>query len=85
MGGEQSGKATAKTAIGFFDGTQAHVFVGSVSGIITKTVRGAGGFGWDPIFVPNGHNKSFAEMTSTEKNAISMRKLALEQMKAELK
>ena len=82
--GETNRKATAKTAIGFFDGTQAHVFVGSVSGIIPKTVRGAGGFGWDPIFVPNGHNKSFAEMTSTEKNAISMRKLALEQMKAEL-
>lgn len=85
LSSETNRKAVAKTAVGFFDGTQAHVFVGEVSGTISETIRGTGGFGWDPIFIPDGHDKSFAEMTSIEKNVISMRKLALERMKAELK
>ena len=80
---ETNRKATAKTAVGFFDGTQAHTFTGEISGTIPKTARGTDGFGWDPIFIPDGHKKTFAEMTSTEKNAISMRKLALEHMKIE--
>ena len=82
---ETNRKAIVKTAVGFFDGAQVRVFVGKVSGTIPETVRGTGGFGWDPIFVPDGHEKSFAEMTSAEKNSISMRKLALERMKSELK
>lgn len=82
---ETNRTAIAKTAVGFFDGAQARVFVGEISGMVPKTIRGTGGFGWDSIFVPDGHEKSFAEMTPTEKNAISMRKLALERMKAELK
>lgn len=83
--GETNRKAVAKTAVGFFGGTQTRIFVGEVSGTVPETVRGTGGFGWDPIFVPDGHEKSFAEMTPAEKNAISMRKFALERMKAELK
>ncbi|MGB2580101.1 MAG: RdgB/HAM1 family non-canonical purine NTP pyrophosphatase [Minisyncoccia bacterium] len=74
-------RATAKTAIGFFDGNKAHVFVGEIKGTISDTMRGSSGFGWDPIFIPDGFNKSFAEMTSEEKNAVSMRRHALEQMK----
>lgn len=83
--GETNRMAIAKTAVGFFDGAKAQVFVGEISGTIPETVRGTGGFGWDPIFIPDGHEKSFAEMTSAEKNAISMRKLAIERMKAEQK
>jgi XTP/dITP diphosphohydrolase len=85
LSGEMSRKAIAKTAVGFFDSAQSRVFVGEISGTIPGMIRGAGGFGWDPIFVPDGYEKSFAEMTSAEKNAISMRKLALERMKTELK
>ena len=85
LDGDTNRKAIAKTAVGFFDGAQARVFVGEISGTIPEAIRGTGGFGWDPIFIPEGHEKSFAEMTSAEKNAISMRKLALERMKAELK
>ena len=85
LASETNRKAIAKTAVGFFDGTQTHVFVGSISGTIPETVRGTGGFGWDPIFLPEGNSKSFAEMTADEKNAISMRKLALECMKKELR
>ena len=85
IAGEMNRKAVAKTAVGFFDGTQSRVFVGEISGTISEKIRGTSGFGWDPIFVPDGYEKSFAEMTSAEKNAISMRKLALERMKTELK
>lgn len=84
LAGETNRTAVAKTAIGFFDGTQARVFVGEISGTIPEKMCGIGGFGWDPIFVPDGYEKSFAEMTSTEKNAVSMRKLALERMKTEV-
>jgi XTP/dITP diphosphohydrolase len=81
---EKNRKAIAKTSIGFFDGIKTHLFTGTISGTISKNVQGVSGFGWDPIFIPDGYDKSFAEMTSVEKNAISMRRLALEQMKLEL-
>lgn len=79
--GETNRQAIAKTAIGFYDGKECHVFVGVIKGIIPAEIRGKGGFGWDPIFIPEGHDKSFAEMTSEEKNAVSMRKLALLRLK----
>ena len=73
--------ATAETCIGYFDGNECHIFRGVVTGQIVRTPRGSGGFGWDPIFVPDGWEKTFAEMTE-EKNLISMRKLAVAQLKA---
>ncbi|MBU3964852.1 RdgB/HAM1 family non-canonical purine NTP pyrophosphatase [Patescibacteria group bacterium] len=79
--GEKNRKAITKTAVGFYDGKDCHVFVGEVRGIIPNEIRGKGGFGWDPIFIPDNHTKSFAEMTSEEKNSVSMRKLALLQLK----
>lgn len=73
--------ATAETCIGYFDGNECHIFRGVVTGQIVRTPRGSGGFGWDPIFVPDGWEKTFAEMPE-EKNLISMRKLAVAQLKA---
>lgn len=78
---ETNRKATAKTAIGFYDGKECHVFVGEIQGTVPPVIRGKGGFGWDPIFIPEGYDKSFAEMTSKEKNAVSMRRLALLRLK----
>jgi XTP/dITP diphosphohydrolase len=52
-----------------------------VTGQIVRTPRGSGGFGWDPIFMPDGWEKTFAEMT-VEKNLVSMRKVAVAQLKA---
>jgi XTP/dITP diphosphohydrolase len=53
-----------------------HLAEGTVRGTILESPRGAGGFGYDPVFVPEGHRKTFAEMTAAEKNALSHRALA---------
>ena len=74
-------KAYAKTIIGYYDGKELKTFEGKVSGEIAHTARGETNFGWDPIFVPGGHKKTFAEMTAKEKNKVSMRNQALEGLK----
>ncbi|HHV03721.1 MAG TPA: RdgB/HAM1 family non-canonical purine NTP pyrophosphatase [Bacteroidales bacterium] len=55
-------------------------FEGIVEGSIIRIPKGAGGFGYDPVFVPLGWDKTFAEMSEKEKNEISHRKRALEKM-----
>ena len=57
-------------------------FVGKINGIIAKKPKGLHGFGYDPIFIPNGLNKTFAEIKSSEKNKLSHRKIALEKMES---
>lgn len=54
-----------------------HTVVGKCFGRIAEEPSGAAGFGYDPLFVPDGHSKSFAELTAEEKNAISHRGRAL--------
>lgn len=56
------------------------VFSGEVCGWISYELRGAGGFGFDPIFVPEGYERTFAEMSLEEKCAVSHRARALEGM-----
>ena len=58
------------------------LYEGEVEGTIANEIRGGNGFGWDVLFIPEGHEKTYAEMSSTEKNAISHRKKALEKLKA---
>lgn len=72
--------ATAKTALAFYDGQQVRVFTGAVDGIIVTEARGTKGFGWDPIFQPIGSEKTFGEMTPDEKNKVSMRRMALDNL-----
>lgn len=67
----------AKTRIGFCDGRKIHQFEGAISGRIASEPRGDRAFQWDCVFVPDGQQLTFAEMGS-EKNKISMRKLALD-------
>ena len=57
-------------------GDVEHLFVGVCSGHLLRAPRGGQGFGYDPIFVPHGHQRSFAEMSEAEKNIISHRALA---------
>ncbi|PCJ60852.1 MAG: non-canonical purine NTP pyrophosphatase, RdgB/HAM1 family [Planctomycetota bacterium] len=52
-------------------------FVGKCEGVILNELQGAKGFGYDPLFLPDGASKTFAEMTSQEKNKISHRGIAL--------
>ncbi|MHC2331127.1 non-canonical purine NTP pyrophosphatase [Bradyrhizobium sp. USDA 4454] len=70
---------TAITYLAYCDGKKIEVFVGRIDGVIARRPRGPEGFQWDPIFIPNGFNKTFAEM-GDQKNSISMRKLAVDKL-----
>ncbi len=59
---------------------ESHLFQGVVHGTILHEKKGSGGFGYDPVFQPDGYTRSFAEMTLEEKSIISHRKMALVQM-----
>lgn len=76
-------KATAKAFIGYYCNNKLHFFEGEVKGSIVAP-RGDSMFGWDPIFQPDGHDKTFAEMTLEEKNKISHRRKALQKLKEHL-
>ncbi len=78
-------RAKAKTVIGYFDGKKYRKFVGEISGSISRKAKGKTNFGWDIIFIPEGHKRTFAQMTAGEKNKISMRKIALEKLRKFLK
>ncbi len=74
-------KAEAKTTIGYAKNhDEIYFFEGSIKGKIVSP-RGEYGFGWDPIFQPDGFEKTFAEMTVEEKSKISMRRIALNKLK----
>lgn len=73
--------AEAKTIIGYAKNpNEIYYFEGSIKGIIVCS-KGDSGFGWDPIFQPNGYSKSFGELTKDEKNEISMRRIAINKLK----
>ena len=61
-----------------------HTVVGKCFGRIAEKPSGAEGFGYDPLFIPDGHEKSFAELTAEEKNAISHRGRALAAARKEI-
>lgn len=61
---------------------RAETVSGSCPGRILEALRGTDGFGYDPLFVPEGHNRSFAEMNPAEKNALSHRGRAMSLAKA---
>ena len=67
----------AAVAIARPDGTVLNISEGICEGKITFAPRGTGGFGYDPLFVPDGYNQTFAELPDTIKNQISHRARAL--------
>jgi len=74
-------EAEAKTIIGYAKNpNEIHFFEGSIKGKIVEP-SGETTFGWDPIFKPDGHNKTFQQMSREEKNSISMRRIAAEKLK----
>lgn len=76
--GKNNRSAVFKTVIAFVDGQQEFLFSGEVRGNITLTPRGTNGFGYDPIFVPEGWSESFAEVEKEIKNSISHRAQAFD-------
>ncbi len=80
-----SRRAIFKTVMTLIIAGEVHQFEGTVAGEILPAKRGTQGFGYDPIFLPDGHEKTFAEMTTTEKNAISHRNRALQKLIAFLR
>ena len=73
--------ARFRTVASFVDGDRELWTEGVIEGEITREARGAGGFGFDPIFEVTQTGKTFAEMTAKEKNKISHRGLALRKMR----
>lgn len=72
--------AQFRTVITYYDGEESRQFEGIVSGRIAKSRTGADGFGYDPIFIPDGYDVSFAEMSAELKNSMSHRKRATEKL-----
>lgn len=69
--------ARFRTVIAYVDGKSEQLFEGIVEGKISEEQQGEKGFGYDPVFVPDGFSKTFAQMDLAEKNAISHRARAL--------
>ncbi len=63
-------EVSAIITIGYADENGIRIFDGETRGMVSKTPRGRNGFAWDTIFIPSGHERTFAEMTSEEKRAI---------------
>jgi XTP/dITP diphosphohydrolase len=82
---ENNRRAQFRTVISLIRGGEEHQFEGICEGTITKEQRGEKGFGYDPIFIPDGSERTFAEMTTEEKNKYSHRKKATEKLIAFLK
>ena len=69
--------AVAKVLIAVYDGAEAQIREGVTVGTIAETLRGAKGFGWDDMFIPEGDTRTFAQMSDAEKDQHNMRRKAL--------
>ena len=81
MASQSDRSARFRTVIALNIGGKEFLYEGIVNGTITKERRGLGGFGYDPIFVPEGYDKTFAELGLAVKNVISHRAIAFGKMK----
>ncbi len=72
--------AFAEVCFAICDENGVRIFSGSMEGSIAVEPKGEKGFGWNPIFIAKGYDKTWAEMTDDEKHTTSMRKIALEKM-----
>jgi XTP/dITP diphosphohydrolase len=77
---KENKNAQFKTVICLNLNGDQHLFEGIIEGQISIKKRGSEGFGYDPIFIPNGYDKTFAEITISEKSKISHRGLAVEKL-----
>lgn len=80
MEGKKNRKARFRTVIALVWNGKTYTFDGIVNGTITTTKRGENGFGYDPIFIPEGYEQTFAELGNDIKNQISHRAKAVEKL-----
>lgn len=83
--GKDDRSARFKTVISYITKDSVLQFEGIVKGEIIRTPRGEKGFGYDPVFIPEGYDLTFAEMSAEEKNRISHRGLAIQKLIGYLK
>lgn len=80
MTGESERRAAFRTVIALIDDGEQYLFEGLVRGTIEKTPSGTQGFGYDPVFRPEGYEHTFAELGAEVKNHISHRAIAVQQL-----
>ena len=80
LGNSENRRARFRTVISLIWQGQEWLFEGICEGAIAREAHGGGGFGYDPVFVPDGSNRTFAEMTMAEKNELSHRKKAADKL-----
>lgn len=85
LDGIENREARFRTVITLILDDKHYAFEGHVSGKITKELRGDEGFGYDPVFIPDGFEKTFAEMPADLKNQISHRANAINRLLEHLK
>ena len=78
LNGVTDRKARFRTAVAMIIGSTEKIFEGIVDGKIIEEARGIDGFGYDPIFMPEGEQLTFAEMSAEQKNSLSHRRRALD-------
>lgn len=74
--------AQFRAVIALCQGGKEHLFEGIVRGRIARTMRGTGGFGYDPIFIPEGYDQTFAELSPEVKKTMSHRSRAVAKLLA---
>ncbi|MBX7216642.1 MAG: RdgB/HAM1 family non-canonical purine NTP pyrophosphatase [Candidatus Kapabacteria bacterium] len=84
LAGEENRRAQFRTVLCYTDGLRTLFAEGNVAGTILHEGRGDAGFGYDPIFLPEGEDQTFAQMNPTQKNSISHRGRALVALRATL-
>lgn len=80
MKGVENRHANFRTVICLYLNGDVHFFEGAVNGKLLMERSGEGGFGYDPIFVPEGDSRTFSEMSEEEKNSISHRRKAVDEL-----
>jgi len=81
----QDRTALAKVCFCFYNGNTQKVFEGEMKGTIADSPKGERGFGWDPIFIPQGKTKTWGEMDIEEQKETSIRRIALKKLESYLK
>jgi XTP/dITP diphosphohydrolase len=80
MEGQENRKARFRTVISLLQNGEEYLFEGTINGTLRTAPVGTNGFGYDPIFEPEGYLQTFAEMDMAQKNAISHRAIAMSKL-----